>query len=231
MFEQQLVKPPQSRHGRGRSTVHLAPGAPWGMPDLQLYVKTQEDYNCRPVWRLWQSTPTFLCETSALKACHALGMNVPNLMSFRHEGDIAELVLEEISDAMPLHIFWVHASGERLNDVMFNVGHMVGLMHRAGWVHRALYPGHILIQPNAQDKASIIDFEKARRVISKRSFVSDLARFWRHCRYLKGSNIYSFFDGYGSVLPENAHDLTKQAFQIRRTLVSARAPDCESSKS
>lgn len=217
MLEQRLVKPPQSRHGKGRSTVYLCPGGPWGKPDQQLYVKTQEHYNCRPGWRLWQPTPTFACEARALQACHALGMSVPELVSFRSEGDVTELALGDIADAVPLNKFYMIASAGRLHSVMQELGEMVGVMHRAGWVHRALLPGHVLIQPNAQDKVWLIDFEKTRRAFFKRSFESDIERFVRHCHFLKSGYIDSFFSGYGSARPESCQDPVRKPKSLGRS--------------
>lgn len=215
MIEQQLVKLPQSRHGKGRSTVHRTLGDSWGLPNLGLYVKTQENYNCRPAWRLWQRTPTFLCEKRALINCQTLGLNVPKVLSFRTDTDIAELVVEEISDALPLQTFWLNASANRFNKVMEEVGHMVGRLHHAGWTHGALLPGHVLIQPNAQDKVSLIDFEKARRPVSKRKFDSDLGRFWRHSMYINARSVRCFCLAYDAEFPEKQVSSFKLAVDTR----------------
>jgi len=196
--EDTLVKAPQSRRGKGLSTVRRTSGAPWGMADQAVYVKTQVDYETRPAWRLWRKTPTFACEYRALQACHQLSLNVPEVVSFRTEERGAELVLAEIADAELLPEFIEHASAERAQHVLYELGRMVARLHDAGWVHGALAGAHCLVQPTADDRVWLIDFEKSRHTHRKSRCGADLQRFGRRSPYLSERQLDSFREGYAS---------------------------------
>jgi tRNA A-37 threonylcarbamoyl transferase component Bud32 len=191
-----LVKPPQSKRGRGLSMVHLANGAAWGKSGQRVYVKTQRDYDCRPAWRGWRLTPTFVCEHRALQACRLLGLPVPEVVSLRMEEGVAELILGEIEEALSLREFFEYASDERFAAVLNRVGYLVGLLHGAGWIHGALGSAHILIQKHKNDGVWLIDLEKARRTRSKRRLQADLDRLWHRQSYLQPHHIEAFMTAY-----------------------------------
>jgi len=95
-----LVKPPQSRRGKGYSVVHRVSGGAWGCdPGEIVYVKTQTGYFCRPAWRAWRLTPTLAREVRCLRACHTLGLAVPEVIAYREFDGAAELVLRSIPGA------------------------------------------------------------------------------------------------------------------------------------
>lgn len=193
-----LVKPPQSRHGRGISIVHLVPGDAWGMPGRRVYVKTQFDYCCRPAFRGWRRTPTFLCEYRALSACTAMGLAVPAVVAYRQEGKVAEIVVQEIAGAVPLNTVMQQFTGARRSRVLAHFGAMVGTMHNHGWVHGALGSPHILVQPDADDRVWLIDFDKA--LPSKRLIPGDLARLWRRTKHLDADDVACFNTAYNKAM-------------------------------
>lgn len=179
-----LRKPPlgpvneaQTRHGRGFSIVYLSAGAPWGIVNQRVYVKTQMGYNCRPPWRGWRCTPTSFCEVRALTACAQLGLPVPKVLSYRIEENVAELVLDEIENSISLDDFMAHSSAVERSDVVASLASILARMHRSGWSHGALGSGHILIQPKNNNRIWLIDFEKARKCL--KCGQRDLSRLWR----------------------------------------------------
>ncbi len=171
---------------------------PWGFVDQTVYVKTQHEYNCRPAFRLWRSTPTFEREFHALSAFRILGLNVPNVLAFRRVDGVTELVLQDISEAMDLPSYWKRYPDARVNGVLNELGRMVGVFHRAGWVHGSIGGSHVLIQPGENDRVWLIDLEKARRTRSETRKRKDLERFMRRSPYITRPQLEAFVVGYGS---------------------------------
>ena len=192
-----LVKPAQTR-GQGYSKVYRCPGTDW--PELAtgsfVYIKTQSEYTCRPIWRACRRTPTLQRELRALLACRKIGLNVPEVIGYQQEGLAAELVISEIADALTLQEALASADADR-QQILSNAGHIIGRMHAHGWTHGALNQDHILIQPLADNRAALIDFEKARR--SRRLIKADLERFWRRNNYLSSADRTTFEKAYKSV--------------------------------
>lgn len=197
----QLVKPPQSRHGKGHSVVYLSSGASWGLENQRVYVKTQIDYYRRPAWRAWRRTPTFMNEYRALTACRKLGLAVPRVVSFRYEGNVAELVVQEVADSVSLDALLSLAHGERRRRVVAHLGYLVGQLHGHGWVHGSLGSPHILVQPQANDRLWLIDLEKARR--SRRLIEIDLARFWHRNPCMDAQDKRYFDTSYAQALSDH----------------------------
>ena len=211
-----LVKPPQDRHGKGLSMVHHSSGKPWGFGCDGVYVKTQYNYNCRPASRLWRSTPTFACELDALLACEELGLNTPRVLSYRDEDGVTELVLQDISNALTMPYYWAQSCNGRVERVLEKLGRMVGKLHRAGWVHGSIAGGHVLIQPQENDRVWLIDFEKAKHAFSERQMKRDLMRFLRRSPYLRPLEVDCLITGYRSVRNTRYLDEMAERFAAER---------------
>ncbi len=57
-------------------------------------------------------------------------------------------------------------------------------------LHGAVYPKHVLVEASAPHRVWLIDFEKARRVVSAtRAAASDLDRLLRHAPFLTTADI------------------------------------------
>lgn len=190
------VKPPQSRDGKGVSAVYREPAAAWGAGHGQVYVKRQDAYWCRPIWRLFRKTPTLRRELRGLDACRRIGIRVPAVITYSERGSQAELVLAEIADALPLDQALDRADADRAA-ILGNVAGALGRLHRAGWSHGALYPAHILVSTGPDPVVSLIDLEKARH--SRRRRRDDLDRFWRHAPRLSEAEQRSLTERYESV--------------------------------
>ena len=188
-----LVKPPQYRRGSGASEVRIEDGASWGLPGVRVYVKRQQNYTCRPAWRLWRRTPTLRRELRALEACRALGFDVPTVVHFRQQGLDAELAIGEITGALPLQAALAQA-GADAPEVLGRVGRTIARLHDAGWSHGALYSDHILVRPGRHGEVFLIDFEKARR--SRRLAAADLERLLRRSTFLSDAERQCLVESY-----------------------------------
>jgi tRNA A-37 threonylcarbamoyl transferase component Bud32 len=194
----ELVKPPQSRDGRGISAVYLEPAERWGLEPGQVYVKRQEEYYCRPAWRLFRRTPTLRRELRALTACHRLDIPVPEVVRYDEQGPNAELVIAEIADSQPLGDSLKERAAER-HAILDRVAQTVARLHRAGWYHGALYPTHILVGRAPSLDVTLIDFEKARRSRYRRR--EDLDRLLRYLApLLERAELVAFEQTYHDVL-------------------------------
>lgn len=173
----ELVKPPQTRGGRGRSEVYLEPGERWGLAGGHVYVKRQEKYFCRPIWRFFRRTPTLRRELRALEACHRLSIPVPDVIRYEERGGKAQLVTAEVADSQPLGEA-LAADGDTRRMILRRVARALARLHRSGWYHGALYPDHILVGRTHPRTVTLIDLEKARRNRHRRD--EDLQRLLRY---------------------------------------------------
>lgn len=188
-----LVKAPQSRRGRGNSVVHLESGQDWGLGGSRVYVKRQEGYWCRPIWRLFRKTPTLRRELRGLRACKRLGVEVPEVVHYEDDGTRATLVLAEVEDALPLHQALAQPHADRAA-ILRSVAGAVARLHEGGWSHGALYGAHILVRAGAPPQVVLIDLEKAR--FSPFSRRRDLDRLVRRSRFLDAEDARTLFEQY-----------------------------------
>ena len=170
-----LVKPVQFR-GSGMSCVLLDERAHWDGGSGQVYVKRQRNYTCRPAWRAYRRTPTLAREHRALQALHQIGLNVPEIVSYRQSGFDAELVIAEIEGGIPLSDALARPDVDR-QKILTNAARLIRVLHTAGWTHGALNAEHIFVQPEHGFDAALIDLEKARR--NRHRSGADLERIWR----------------------------------------------------
>lgn len=189
----ELVKPPQSRRGQGLSWVTVEPAADWQAGSGRVFVKNQQGYWCRPVWRLFRRTPLLLRELRGLHACQRMGVAVPQILDYQDDGCCARLILAEVTHSQPLDEALARNDADR-ETIISRAAQLIGRLHRAGWSHGALYPHHILIGRDEDRTATLIDLEKARRNPFKRG--ADLARFWRHAPALSESEKAQFASHY-----------------------------------
>lgn len=192
----ELVKPPQSRRGEGLSYVTIESAADWQAGSGRVFVKHQQDYWCRPIWRVFRRTPLLLRELRGLKACQRMGIEVPRIVAFQNDGVQSKLILTEVVNAQPLDEALARSEVDR-SAIINRAAELIGRLHRGGWSHGALYPQHILISRNDDHRATLIDLEKARHNPFKRK--ADLARFWRHCPALTDSEQAQFNTRYWRV--------------------------------
>lgn len=189
----QLVKPPQSRRGRGSSYVTVSQTNSDGP---RRFVKHQTEYWCRPVWRGFLRTPMLRRELRAIRACERLGINVPEVISYEENNGVSRLTLAEVADTVSLDQALLASRANR-TAIIDSAARIIGQLHKAGWSHGALYPHHILIRTSGEPCVTLIDLEKARRNPLKRS--RDLLRFWRHAPELTESERAEFETVYWSV--------------------------------
>jgi aminoglycoside phosphotransferase (APT) family kinase protein len=188
-----LVKPVQSRRGKGWSLVFIDEASNWGETTGRVYVKAQSDYKARPSWRLFRLTHRLTNEHHALEYCHQHGIPAPKIVSFRENNEIAELVLEEVADAMDLMAFVNFGNPPETERAVFDqLGRVIKKLHSLGWVHGSLGNDHILIQPD--NTVSLIDFEKAHW--NPFGVKRDLRRFWKRNPYLRAEHKDWFLASY-----------------------------------
>lgn len=190
--EPELVKPAQSRRGRGSSYVTVS------LPNAdgpRVFSKHQTDYWCRPIWRAFRRTPLLTRELRALRACAELGINVPEVISYSEKGIQSRLELVEVVHSAPLDEALDEQGADR-NAILKCTARIIGRLHHAGWSHGALYPHHILINTTVLPSATLIDLEKARR--NPFRLGRDLQRFWRHAPAMSDSERAGFDAEYTS---------------------------------
>jgi tRNA A-37 threonylcarbamoyl transferase component Bud32 len=187
------VKPPQSRRGRGFSVVHIEPGPAWGLSGGRVYVKRQEAYWCRPVWRLFRRTPTLRRELRGLLACMRLGVDVPGVVHYEDDGTRATLVLTEVAEALPLDQALARPDADRAA-ILRSVADAIARLHAGGWSHGALYAAHILVRAGAPHPVVFIDLEKASFSPLQRR--QDLNRLIRRSRFLGPDDARTLIDQY-----------------------------------
>lgn len=169
--------------------MHIESGAAWGIEECRVFVKRQSDYICRPPWRAFLATPRLHREQRALLAWRNLGVGTPEIVTYRRKGTDAVLVVREVSDSQPLQEALEMPGADR-NQIVSNLAAVLARVHRARWVHGALYSPHILVQPEEGYAVIFIDLEKAKR--SRRLRRNDLDRFWRHNRYFTTAEVTLF---------------------------------------
>ncbi len=188
-----------NRRGSGMSTVGIVEPGEW--PELgstgRAYVKRQQAFFCRPPWNAFRRTPTLRRELRYLDAARALGVSVPDVAYYAEApNDRALLVVRAIEGVVEL--------GERValldvparRDVFESVGKMLVKLHSARIMHGAIYPKHVLVEAGSS-RVWLIDFEKARRVVSRSSAAGrDIARLVRHAPFMTGIDLEALTAAY-----------------------------------
>jgi tRNA A-37 threonylcarbamoyl transferase component Bud32 len=207
-----LVKPPQSRHGHGSSAVFIEPAVNWGVGGRDVYVKRQDGYCCRPIWRLFRRTPTLRRELRGLAACQRMGIAVPGVVRYHEVGESACLILTEVHDALPLDQALALPGADRAA-IVRSVAMVIGSLHARGWCHGALYPSHILVRANPAPEVVLIDLEKAHFSPLRRR--RDLNRLWRHFGALSAAEARTFNVAYSSARQRRTQSKSTSAITIR----------------
>mgnify|MGYP002631026873 CR=1 FL=1 len=185
----QLVKPAQTRRGKGWSVVYRDTGRLLCSAVQSYYLKSQSGYHSRPLWRLGLATPTLAVEYHALLTCRQNHINVPEVLLFRQDGDVTELALRNVENALPLNEYLAGpaSSADKLQ-VVERIAIEIGKLHHLGWIHGALGNEHLLVQPDGA--VTLIDFEKARWWPWSRR--KDITRFWRRTQCLDKEQAAAF---------------------------------------
>ncbi len=199
-----LVKAPQRRGHNSISIVHRDSGSVWGYSVPNVFVKTQIGYFCHPIWRGCLATPTFRREYRALGICRSFGVNAPEPLSYSEENGVAELIVAEVPEALPLDEA-LRAPGANRRQIVENVASAIGALHRHHWTHGALGNDHILVQVTSS-RVHLIDLEKARR--NRLLVGKDLDRFWRRTGCLEPSERALFQDVYSRQVSRTAASAT-----------------------
>ena len=192
-MSERLVKPVQSRRGVGWSKIEKAEGGAFGV-EGSVYIKSQQDYMTRSVWRLYRKTPTLFNEYKTLLYCLEQGIPVPEPVSFEGDGRFARLVIRAVEPASELDDFLARADAEQSRQVIIRLALLLRRLHRLWWVHGALGNEHILVRPDGE--VVIIDWEKARRNPFKRA--REMRRFWRRTTCLDAAQRALFESVYRS---------------------------------
>jgi tRNA A-37 threonylcarbamoyl transferase component Bud32 len=212
---------PPNRRGDGFSVVCVVEAAAW--PELgahgRLYVKRQQAFFCRPAWNAFRRTPTLRRELRFIARARALGIAAPIVVRYEEgSGDRAVLVLGEIPCAQDLEHALASASAADRSDTLKNVGEMLAKLHCARVLHGAVYPKHVLIT-RAAPYTWLIDFEKARRVLSRSSAAErDLMRLLRHAPFITHDDLDVLLKAYD---PRRFRDLRDRLQAARQARVGA----------
>ncbi len=124
-------------------------------------------------------------------------MSVPDV-AYYGEGpnDRALLVVREIEGVVALGESVALLDPTARRDLFENVGKMLVKLHAARIMHGAIYPKHVLVEAGSS-RVWLIDFEKARHVISRSSAASrDIARLVRHAPFMTEADLEALTSAY-----------------------------------
>jgi hypothetical protein len=197
---QVIVLDPPNRRGAGTSSAGIVEAGEW--PELgphgRLYVKRQQAFFCRPGWNAFRSTPTLRREVRYLERARGLGVSVPTVVRYAEgSGGRAVLLLAEIPGVTNLQQAIEGAADPARALIFENTGKMLVKLHCARVLHGAVYPKHVLVETAAPHRVWLIDFEKARDVVSRfRAAERDLDRLFRHSPFMTDADIVSLLSAY-----------------------------------
>ncbi len=194
----QLLDAP-NRRGNGTSSVGVVDARDWPRfgPEGRLYLKRQQAFFCRPPWNTFRRTPTLRREVRFIRRARELGINVPDILSYAEaSGDRAMLLLREVDHAIDLE-HAVRLAGSEREGLFENLGKMLTKLHSARILHGAIYPKHVLVEVAAPKRLWLIDFEKARDVVSRSSAAQrDIARLRRHSPFMTNADLEALVSSY-----------------------------------
>lgn len=210
--QSRIVQPPNYR-GAGSSSVAVVERGVLGVPG-RVYLKRQQAFFCRPPWNRFRNTPTLRRELRFIELARSLGVAVPTVVHYAEgSADRAVLVIEEIEGAGDLERTLESADARERVTVLHNVGALLATLHSARILHGAVYPKHLLVETAGPRRVWLIDFEKARSVVS-RSWAAerDLARLLRHAPFINVPDVQALLSAYSS----------REFPRLRRRLEAAR---------
>lgn len=182
------VEQPNERRG-GTSGVQRVQ-----LDDGRLLYRKQQVDHCYRDWQHPLGEPTVRREERVIQAFNQLGIPVPELVFCgtrrREDGRWQALLLTEALNGFVsldecfsagLAADWSAA----LRHALFvRVGEVLSRMHRARWQHGCLYPKHIFVRIDADDRfeVALLDLEKCRQRFSRlRAARSDMRQLKRRC--------------------------------------------------
>ncbi len=187
----ELVKPPQSRRGKGWSVVYKQSGKAYDC-ERPVYIKRQSGYSTRVWWRAFRLTPRLVCEHRALRFCKQIDVASPEVVSFTDTPEMTELILEDVGPAKELNDYLSECDALDKQDVISQAAALIARLHAHRWVHGALGDEHILVRDSGQ--VVLIDFEKAHW--NPLRIKRDLDRLWRHTSGLNDEDRLLFMQHY-----------------------------------
>jgi len=179
--------------------------------ELSVFVKKQQNHGRRTLFHPFKGEPTFRREFNRLAFLDACHIMAPKVVFYGEQiidnKACAMLATETLLDFDALDVVtqrW-HESGhitrQQKRCLLATVAKSLRSFHKAGLVHRALYPKHIFIKSgDSQPEVALIDLEKARfsPFFLYRAYV-DLSSLNRHTKYWTKSERLFFFLQYFQV--------------------------------
>ncbi len=179
--------------------------------ELNVFVKKQQNHGRRTLLHPIKGEPTFRREFERLTFLDAQQIKAPKVVCYGEQKidnqDCAILATETLLGFEPLDVVtqrWFSAqqkTRQQKRELLKTVALTVRAFHKAGLVHRALYPKHLFVK-NAEIKPEVafIDLEKARfsYFFLYRAYF-DLAALNRHAEHWSVSDRLYFFLQYFQV--------------------------------
>ncbi|CAA6689900.1 MULTISPECIES: lipopolysaccharide kinase InaA family protein [unclassified Lentimonas] len=195
----------------GVSRLYLNPDAPKD-EQVALFLKIQNNHCYRTIGNSFKKRLTFEREMDAFEALKDLGV-LPELLLFAKwrtaDGDVGSLIITkelrgfvELEDLLKTIRSTQSQSDTSIRKALRAVADATRAMHATGWAHFAYKPKHVFISTESEPEHQIrlIDFERARRPLSAKTFVTeDLSRFLRHSRFLSREQKLQFLLDYFQV--------------------------------
>ena len=165
----EAVDVPNERYGGISRVGRVAARDPQGR-ETNLFIKYQHNQRRRTLRHPIKGEPGFAIEFRRLEECRDLGIRVPEVVFFAthrsESGHEAVLVLSELRGFRSLEEWLADPSMPRDSALPGQLAAAVAGLHRAGRVHRNLYPKHIFVEttpaPDTGRRVAFIDMEKCR---------------------------------------------------------------------
>jgi len=160
-----------------------------------IYLKRQQNHYCKDSNKPWCKIPTLYREFKNLVALSKTSINTAQWVFYLQNKDKSMLAVEEIPEAVDLIQFY-KTCPQKINQALDIVATAIADLHRYHWQHTALYPKHILIEPNSL-RVSFIDLEGMRkRWLLSSVILRDLDTLNRHFQELSTERRSRFLKNY-----------------------------------
>lgn len=171
-----------------------------GMGPICIYMKRQSNYATNLSRILGRSRSICSREYENIAAWEALRLPALKAVYCAEvqnplRGILITIALEGYQ---PLDDYLPTASSQDRRAILQETAKLIRSIHKAGWVHRCLFPKHVFVSPsNKIVPAQMIDLEKARKAwFGIRDYTRDLTAFERRMAWQDDAERTLFFDTY-----------------------------------
>jgi len=197
--------PNKRRNGWSGVVKHILKDAQGNI--VRVFIKRQENHNCKSILHPFKGIPTFYREFVNIKKCHA--HNIPSLTALYYgehktkQKQQAILITLSLEGYQDLASFYQNNNHQNNQAVMVKAGQVIRMLHDAHYRHHSLYPKHIFVKDQSLAEENnnldirIIDLEKLKWwPFCKQIRLRELTQFIRHSNFIAKKDIVLFLNSY-----------------------------------